>query len=607
MAGTAELAIVIKARDEATAVLGNIEKKSGGLTKAFGDMTKIAGGFVMGQGILQAPGFLVDAAQAAADDAASQEILRRAVENTGAAWDTYRSQLDGTIARAQEMGYTDDQARNSLSLLTAQTGSAEEAQNRFRLAMDLSRGANIDLETASRLLGKVTEENANVLARYGITVKEGTTEAELFGLVQEKFGGQAETFGKSTAGQMAAAKIQMSELKEELGYALLPVMTKGVEILTKDILPAVQKYLPKAIAAVKEAFNSARPVLQAVWTAFEDGWDVIKPAIEWVIAKKPVLIAALTAIGVAAVLAFTPITAPILIAVAAIVGLIAVVGLIKQHWDDIKAKTEEIWNAIGGFIDEKLGWLKGLFEAVWTHVSTTVEFWFESIKNYFVTWWQVVKGIFDFAVAIIKGDWSAAWEALKGIGEALWNGIQTQISTSIEAIKGLIAGVPAYLLGQVGDWANAGGQLALNFLTGMKNMFSGGVDIAGDIARIVVNAIIGLINSQVIDRVNSLLDFKIPVPLGPDIHVNPPDIPRIPTLAAGTLFWGGGPAWLAERGPELIDLPYGARVYSNSETQRMLSRTTIGRQGPTYNIFAPVHVHQARGDSLSRELDRVLR
>ncbi len=46
-------------------------------------------------------------------------------------------------------------------------------------------------------------------------------------------------------------------------------------------------------------------------------------------------------------------------------------------------------------------------------------------------------------------------------------------------------------------------------------------------------------------------------------------LPSIPGFAVGTAFAPGGMALVGERGPELIDLPRGSRVYDNQETQRM--------------------------------------
>jgi hypothetical protein len=41
-----------------------------------------------------------------------------------------------------------------------------------------------------------------------------------------------------------------------------------------------------------------------------------------------------------------------------------------------------------------------------------------------------------------------------------------------------------------------------------------------------------------IEPFNDLLEFKIPIPFAPDIHVNPPDIPPIPELAKGGIIQG---------------------------------------------------------------------
>ena len=58
------------------------------------------------------------------------------------------------------------------------------------------------------------------------------------------------------------------------------------------------------------------------------------------------------------------------------------------------------------------------------------------------------------------------------------------------------------------------------------------------LAKDIINAISGFINDNLIDPFNDLLEFTIPIPVLPDIHVNPPDIPRIPELAKGGIVRG---------------------------------------------------------------------
>lgn len=45
--------------------------------------------------------------------------------------------------------------------------------------------------------------------------------------------------------------------------------------------------------------------------------------------------------------------------------------------------------------------------------------------------------------------------------------------------------------------------------------------------------------------------------------------------ALGTSYWEGGPTWLAENGPEIVDLPAGSRIYNNRQTMGMLNPKNI--------------------------------
>jgi len=275
----AELAVILKARDEASKVMRGVGTEGTRLGSVFGkvggalsSVASTAAGFVLGGGFLALPGLLMDAGQAAADDAASVAMLRQAVENSGASWEKYGGTLEDVIDAGINLGFADDAQRRSLSLLVAQTGSAEEAQKRMALAMDFSRGANIDLETASKLLGKVTDENVNVLSRYGISMKAGASEAELFGALQQKFGGQAQTFAQSNAGLAAAAKLQMGELKEMVGGFVLPIFGALASFTVKTLVPAL-----KTLAAPISLIGST-----AIAIATGGGFDLLYSAISGV-------------------------------------------------------------------------------------------------------------------------------------------------------------------------------------------------------------------------------------------------------------------------------------------------------------------------------------
>jgi hypothetical protein len=267
-----------------------------GKTRAFGAAAAAAAGVLAGAVV----GALSDAARAAADDAANVLKLKTAVENSGVSWEANRGVIERRIKAGQNLAFTDDQIRDSLSLLTAQTGDLGEALQRQKLAMDLSRGAGIDLQTASKLLGKVTDENVQVLGRYGINVAKGSDATALFAAVQQKFGGQAEAYGTTTAAAIFKVKDGIEEWKESIGaalgptqmyIALLPGLSTGWLFVSGTLGPAVRD-----IWKAREAIVAKLAVLNPITLATK-AWTIAQAALNLVMSANPI---ALVVIGLAA-------------------------------------------------------------------------------------------------------------------------------------------------------------------------------------------------------------------------------------------------------------------------------------------------------------------
>jgi hypothetical protein len=79
----------------------------------------------------------------------------------------------------------------------------------------------------------------------------------------------------------------------------------------------------------------------------------------------------------------------------------------------------------------------------------------------------------------------------------------------------------------------------------------GFADLGIGLGKSLVNGIIDMVNG-LIGKLNDLLEFTIPVPFGPDIKVNAPDLAKIPKLAAGGLVMGPQLSVIGEAGPELV-------------------------------------------------------
>jgi len=479
----AEILLAVRAVDQASAVLQNVERSAGALTHTLATAAGTAAGFALGKGITEAPGFLFDAAQAAADDAASTAKLQKAVENAGQSYKALQPSLSKTIDLAQDMAFTDDAARDALSLLTAQTGNAEEAQKRFGMAMDLSRGANIDVVTASKLLGKVTDENVNVLGRYGITVEKGADQAVLFGAIQEKFGGQARVFADSTAGQMEVTKIKMHELQESLGRAVIPAMALGVEGVNK---------LADAVGQLAPAADAAAPLLEKSVGFLGDHKEILAgiaatitvaliPAIiAWTVATWAQFLAT-ASLAAATVIAYAP-----LFAIALVVGLVTV-GIIElvKHWAELKAAVLDAIDYLGGLI-ERHKWLAVAIAVLGGPIGAII-----------------------IAIVLVRQHWD-----------------------------------------QLADTAQSAMGTAQSALGGIQDAFYWVNDAVW----------------TVIHTVEDLIDKITSIPSPGDIFGGAKGLLG---FAAGGIA-PGGLAMVGERGPELMMLPGGSRVFNNADTQEIL-------------------------------------
>lgn len=308
----------------------------GKILGAFSEMGKVAGGFLMAQGAQSAVGFLKDAAIAAAEDEAATKRLDQALRNAGGAFDENKAKVEARIKAGQDLAFTDDQVRDSFQQLLAATGDTDEALRRQALAMDFSRGAGISLEQASRLLGKVTDENVEAFKRMGITIGEGATEAEAFAVIQGKFAGQSEAYAKSTAGQFEQAKIRMSEVKEEIGAKLLPVITQLALVFLNDVVPAIEKFV--AVAG---------PAISKFATDVKGYWESdIKPAIDNLVA------------------AWQKVDQ-------------VVIPILKMIIDDVKRVAEVVALSLGIIVDL----LSGDFSGAWNKAKEVVELAIGSITE----------------------------------------------------------------------------------------------------------------------------------------------------------------------------------------------------------------------------------
>lgn len=150
-------------------------------------------------------------------------------------------------------GVSDESIVDSQALLVSYGLQGKALDEVTIAALDLSIAKEIDLNTASQLLGKAFKGETDTLKRYGIIVDEMIPKSQRFayalGQIQNNFGGSAEAKGKTFFGMIAIAKEDMSDYAEIIGAELVPVIQRFVQFMidNRDVLMKAARDVGKSI------------------------------------------------------------------------------------------------------------------------------------------------------------------------------------------------------------------------------------------------------------------------------------------------------------------------------------------------------------------------
>lgn len=235
----------------------------------------------------------VDGVKAAIEDEAAQVRLATALKNATGATDAMIKSVEAQILKQSlATGVADEQLRPALSRLALSTNDVTKAQDLLTLALDISQATGKGLDAVANALGKAYDGNTAALGKLGVGLSSAELKAMTFTEVQTKlsdlFGGAAAANAETFQGRMARLKVAFDESVETIGFALLPILQKLLDVITTYILPIVEKFsdaisnkkeggLGSTINDVVDTIKSyAIPIFDSMVTAFKK----IKSAIE---------------------------------------------------------------------------------------------------------------------------------------------------------------------------------------------------------------------------------------------------------------------------------------------------------------------------------------
>jgi hypothetical protein len=478
---SAQLSLIISAVDRASATINQVDSKVGKMGKTFQTVGRVAAvGMAAGLGVAVVAG--VKFVKAAAEEEKGIKRLAAAVDANGGSWAKHGKEIERQISQRQKLAFSDDQLRSSLAMLTAQTGSHEEGLRRQIIAMDLARGANIDLGLASKLLGKVTDDNVNVLARYGIRVRKGADATEMLGEVQKRFAGQSAAYANTAAGRWERFNIAVDNIKESIGTALLPLATKLATKLA-TFLEEHQEDIDAAVLAWNKWAEEALPKIErfvdrAVIPELNDALVNTRRLIELLEPKLSAMARWLEENQYAALalgLAFLALTAYISGPLIAIPALTAAGVLLLANWDDIEKKAKMTWPQVRAEWDKTYTHLSNI-PVLGEIFNTTFEYMVSVAKASTMLFYTTLKAGLDSLInlgktfkAIWEGDWAGLWANTKAQMEIAVNYFDDILNIGFKLIKELVVSKIDMVKGLGGDIGKALGSGLVEAFTPLIN------------------------------------------------------------------------------------------------------------------------------------------
>jgi hypothetical protein len=190
----------------------------------------------------------IDGVKAAIEDEQAQLRLANALRTaTGATEGQIKATEDFILQTSLATGVADDQLRPAMQRLAVSTKDTGEAQRLLSLALDISKGKGIELETVANALGRAQDGNTTALGRLGLGLSKAELATLSFTEVQTKlsdlYGGAAAANAETFQGKIDRLKVGFDEAKESLGVALLPQVERFISFLNDTGIPTLNAFI----------------------------------------------------------------------------------------------------------------------------------------------------------------------------------------------------------------------------------------------------------------------------------------------------------------------------------------------------------------------------
>jgi TP901 family phage tail tape measure protein len=276
-----------------------------------------------------------------------------------------------------------------------------------------------------------------------------------------------------------------------------------------------------------------------------------------------------------------------------------VAGL-APHFEGLLAAVQGFWVAIQPVLEAFGQLFAGVIAVVsvlavntlaqaFTSFGTVAGAVIDQITLTLNTFSALITQVVTLVTALLTGDWQTAWSAAQGIVGTF----ESYFTGTFENLKTIATTVITAITTAVTNTLTDMGVDTEGIMTGISSWWTSIWDGLTEKVQPVID-MVSEFRKALEGFAEWVSGFSIPNPFDgwsmPSMPSMPWDSAPPGQNARGTSYWPGGLSWVGERGPELVDLPRGARVFDAQDSREM--------GGRTFNITVPVQ-------NLGSQLDMV--
>lgn len=537
---------VSEAKSQLKEMSHTVDETSGGFKGMLGNALSFAAGGLVMNAVGSAAGFLKDqlfsvfqeSEQGQQSMAQTEAVLKSTHDASG---ETAQAIADLATKYSHLTLFSDDTTQAAENMLLTFTNIGKNVfPQATKTVLDMSQALGQDTKSSAIQLGKALNDpitGITALQRVGVTFTQSQKDAIkammdtgnvagaqkiILGELNREFGGSAEAAGKTFPGQLQILGQSLDDIKQNIGDALMPILSQLVGWVSGQIVPAfghVSDWISSV--GVPALQNLGGYITGTVVPAFQNFNQWLASFMGTADTLKPILIG----LGVVLAVALIPevwslaagviaATWPILAIGAAVVAAVAIfehfyntnaqfkafidnlVTGIKQVWTEVQQNFLPTMQRIGAFFQTNVlpilqqvgAYLVSTFQPVWQQLQ---QVWNSQIMPTLKQLWTTLQSLFPVFQgigAVIGGTLVAVFVVLMGIIRGLTQGIAGFMSGVATVIGGIAQMIRGYVQVFSGIF-----QLIKDIFTGnfknigndIKNIFAGFMNVWGGMGKVI--------------------------------------------------------------------------------------------------------------------------